>query len=660
MMPAPAIPALLTRWRSYLDVAGEPVECDWDELFLVLSHAGRFHGDTKHPGWSPARFDPVTRKDEHVRELSALVLDYDGTASVEGARDVWAPYYGIIHTTRKHTEAVHRFRVILALSRRCTPAEHAKLWSWANERAHQARHALDASTRNVGRFWYLPGVPDGAPFEAHRLTGAPLDVDAILRAHQERREPPKPDRPRESSLVVRIRRASHYIAKMDPAIAGSGGHVATFKVALVLTRGFDLPEDVALDLLAREYNPRCSPAWSDRELEHKVRTAANDGRVPLGYLLDDEQRDYHSAYEPHTGAADDYEAEERAAIEDDAQPNAEPAGRKSIFAKLDAPAIFEPLPPVPWLVEKLDLTPGAPAMFAGYGYSRKTLAAQALALSIAAGRRIWGEFACRSGRVLHIDYEQGNRLSRERYQRLALGMGISADELAGRIELVVLPRTYLDDPRAASIFAAEFEGYDCVIIDSFRAATPSADENSSDVRKHLDTLTRASEATGALPIVIHHSRKAGEGKRSAREALRGSSGIFDACSSVFVFSAEKGEPTLVEHEKARTSGELCEDFYLDSVDHEQDGNPRAGVRVIYKTLEQVKSGQPDESPLARLRSAILEAVRSEGEVKSKNVICGLVRGGNKALRLEAIDELLAAGMLVSLGPNGGGPYRVKG
>lgn len=656
-MPAPATPALLTRWRSFLDVAGEPVECDWDLLWGVLSVASAYRGDNEHPGWSPARFEPVTRKDKHVQELSALVLDYDGTASVEGARDVWAAYYGILHTTRKHTEAIHRFRVILALSRRVTPAEHTKLWAWANERALAAKHVLDSSTRNVGRFWYLPGVPEGGPFEAHRLVGSPLDVDAILRAHQERREPPRPERPRESSLVVRIRRASHYISKMDPAISGSGGHLQTFKVALVLTRGFELPDDVAIDLLEREYNPRCDPPWSRRELEHKVETAAQ-ARVPMGYLLDDDPRDHHSSYEPSNATDEPAEAEQPKTESEPATQ--EPPKRKSLFTKLGAAAIFEALPPVPWLAEKLDLTPGAPAMFAGYGYSRKTIAAQSLALSVAAGRRIWGEFSCRSGRVLHIDYEQGNRLSRERYQRLARGMGIGPEELAERLDLVVLPRTYLDDPKAAAIFAAELEGYDCVIIDSFRAAAPSADENSSDVRRHLDTLTRASEATGALAIVIHHSRKSGDSKRAAREALRGSSGIFDACSSIFVFSAEKGCPTLVEHEKARTSGELAEDFYLDTVDVPHGDNPRAGVLVAYKTVEQVKDGQaPDVSPLAALKRAIVDAVRAEGEVKSKNVICGLVRGGNKSLKLDAIEDLLTTGQLMSVGSNGGGPYRVK-
>ncbi len=54
---------------------------------------------------------------------------------------------------------------------------------------------------------------------------------------------------------------------------------------VAICRGLCLPYDAALDVFRADYNPRCSPPWSDAELEHKVRSAIEDGRVPLGYLL---------------------------------------------------------------------------------------------------------------------------------------------------------------------------------------------------------------------------------------------------------------------------------------------------------------------------------------------------------------------------------------
>src|SRR5512138_12346 len=68
--------------------------------------------------------------------------------------------------------------------------------------------------------------------------------------------------------------------------------------------------------------------------------------------------------------------------------------------------LAEPLPPIPWLCEGLKLAPGPVTLVAGYGYSRKTMAMQSLALSVAAGKSVWGVYSARRGPVVHLDYEQ--------------------------------------------------------------------------------------------------------------------------------------------------------------------------------------------------------------------------------------------------------------
>ena len=84
-------------------------------------------------------------------------------------------------------------------------------------------------------------------------------------------------------------RASRYVAKMPPAVSGSRGHDATFAAASVLVHGFSLSQVEALEVL-REFNQRCSPPWSERELIHKVRTAASAvSSRGSGYLLDDDR-----------------------------------------------------------------------------------------------------------------------------------------------------------------------------------------------------------------------------------------------------------------------------------------------------------------------------------------------------------------------------------
>ena len=251
------------------------------------------------------------------------------------------------------------------------------------------------------------------------------------------------------------------------------------------------------------------------------------------------------------------------------------------FTTLDIDAIFAPLPPVPYLLEHLDICPGAPTLIAGYGYSGKTVAAQSFALTIAGGGAVWGSFTpSMRGRVVHLDYEQGARLTHSRYQRLAAAMGIGADDLRGQLGVSVLPGIFLDSEGATDALTRVCEGAKLLIVDSLRAAAPSVEENSSEVRRVLDRLTTVSEKTGCVPLVISHSRKPREDDGGgARMAIRGSSAIYDACASVLVFSASKGEPTTVAHEKARTSGITAEDFAITIDDVEIAGDPRGGLAV---------------------------------------------------------------------------------
>jgi hypothetical protein len=82
-------------------------------------------------------------------------------------------------------------------------------------------------------------------------------------------------------------RARQYVAKIPSSVTGQGGHEQTFKVALALTHGFCLDESDAWHILC-EYNNRCEPPWSQKELRHKLVSAQNPTRhsKPRGYLLD--------------------------------------------------------------------------------------------------------------------------------------------------------------------------------------------------------------------------------------------------------------------------------------------------------------------------------------------------------------------------------------
>lgn len=80
------------------------------------------------------------------------------------------------------------------------------------------------------------------------------------------------------------KRAARYLAKLPASISKSHGHQALWTAALAMVRGFCQSPERALSLLRSEFNPRCKPPWSDKELRHKVNDAENDATTEYGYL----------------------------------------------------------------------------------------------------------------------------------------------------------------------------------------------------------------------------------------------------------------------------------------------------------------------------------------------------------------------------------------
>lgn len=314
--------------------------------------------------------------------------------------------------------------------------------------------------------------------------------------------------------------------------------------------------------------------------------------------------------------------------------------KKPAFAVIDADGIFAPLPPINYVVQAIDLCAGAPALWAGYGYSRKTLAAQAAAIAIAAGSgKVWDCFTAPQGKVLHIDYEQGSRLTRERYQRLAVPMMVGPADLGDRLALVCMPDMYLDKPQAEEAVARLVDGYTLVIVDSLRAAAPSIDENSSDARQPLDMLNRVSERTGAAFVVIHHARKPNQQQSGgAKMAVRGSGALFDGCGSCLVFEAEKGQPTRVTHEKARASGILTDDFQVDAIDIPDGANHRAGLLVSASSalsrddLDDERKRKHLAGQLERVRAEMLELFRTTPEFGGADELAARLHRSPTAVR----------------------------
>lgn len=381
------------------------------------------------------------------------------------------------------------------------------------------------------------------------------------------------DQPPEQISNERVRKAREHLSTLAPAISGQAGHDRTFGIVERVVRGFCLTDAEATTALA-DWNARCEPPWSTGELLHKIRDGREKGDTLIGELLNSV---------PNTSA----------------------------FEVLDAAAIFAPLPEIKYLVKGIGITTGAPMLIAGYGYSGKTAAVQQLAIDLARleptdrdwmnPRPVWGTFpATRRARVLHVDYEQGGLLTRWRYQRLATAAGVTGAELQGWLQLITLPRLYLNTPNGFAALERLCEGVDLVIVDSFRAANPGLEENSSDAREPLDALNLISEKHGCSSVVIHHARKpTKDAPGGTKMTVRGSGAIFDGSGSVLIFEGEKDQPKHVSHEKEKSRGTTVEDFEL--VIEDVDGGLRVRASNIPVKTAVEKSNEELQADMAAVR-----------------------------------------------------------
>jgi hypothetical protein len=334
-------------------------------------------------------------------------------------------------------------------------------------------------------------------------------------------------------------------------------------------------------------------------------------------------------------------------------PPPPPPNDSSGFQWISTAEIFDPLPPTKWLVQDLQLVAGRPTMLAGYGFSGKTLMAQALAIALASGAPVWGKFnpgAAHS--VRHLDYEQGRHATLKRYQRIAIGHGISKDSIGDRLHVAIFPDVYLDSAGAQDAYCKAVEGVPFVMLDALRGATPTIDENDSTIRRCLDNLSRVSEKTGTAFLILHHAGKVGAADGDARKTPRGSSAIFDACGCVFSIEGEDKKPKRIQQTKApaEAEGGAIPEFFVSIEDVPSPENPTAGLRVVCPDATVARAHTGASAKVDALKVFILELIAS---TPGLNPTAAANRTGvRKQFALDVIGELLSEGRLSQPGGTG--------
>ena len=214
-------------------------------------------------------------------------------------------------------------------------------------------------------------------------------------------------------------------------------------------------------------------------------------------------------------------------------PSATAATAESEQADLAAPddgltyaeSVTEFPPPPRFILRHFELAAGRANALHGNGGVGKTIWSTSSRIAVAGGLPdAWGGLLVDThGDVAHVSWEMPS--ARPRCACCASRAGAAWYRSLGRRHgFVCFPDWYLNSKDAESRLLRICEGRALVVFDSLRAGTPGAKENDSEQRQYLNLLTRVSEKTGAMNLVLAHDDKGGI-------AMRGSSAQKDALGS---------------------------------------------------------------------------------------------------------------------------------
>lgn len=219
-----------------------------------------------------------------------------------------------------------------------------------------------------------------------------------------------------------------------------------------------------------------------------------------------------------------------------------------------------PYEDVPLLIPDLDIGLGRPTGIWGAPGAGKSDMVQALALAVMSGKPAFGRFPIahrpNSGRVVHLTYDMGLRATALRYRRLANGMGLTPQDVEGKLLLCAHPPITLTSAGAARAFRELLEGCDLAILDNVRGASPGVDENDSRFGELLSLYGAAAESAGCVPLYLHHTRKGkSDGRADGIDLARGSSAIVAASGCVWLIEGQRDEPRHVRQLRMHDSSD---------------------------------------------------------------------------------------------------------
>jgi hypothetical protein len=584
-----------------------------------------------------------------------------------------------------------------------------------SRRAGGAGFQVDSTvTKDSARFLYSPNAKvDGQQRRAEVLvSGRVYNSQRLAEAAPHTSAPVAAlPRPAIAGPPV-IERARKYLAAIPGAVSGQGGHDQTWKAALAVVRGLGLDADIAYELLATEYNPRCQPRWSERELRHKVGNAAKDGRLPAGFLLEGIQPSpaQRARLAP---APEGRQLSEPPPVgsggpplgsggSDNTRAGVTPGVRflSDLIAPLSVESLSAEPPRRDYLLSaaatgKGVLVRGRVGLLAARGGTGKTLVLVQLAIAVATETAWFGSTGWKAapGRVLLLLAEEDAPEVLRRFHHAARMAGVTGNGL----DLLVSNITSLplcghgvaltaesdhvsgelpETPRANEVrqilraARKERRPYSLVILDPLsRFAGADVEKDNSAATRFVQVVeTFVSEDCGGPTVLLaHHWRKSGRSRvNETADPIRGASAIVDGvrwAATLESSSQVAGAPDLLKLRVVKTNYAPTPEPLTLCRPLDGHGCLRVAQREEEETYKACAGPKQATAPreareehLKKLRPRILDAVRVLPDT-----------GTGLALRLHARKELvgeacrtLALDGLIRRQGGDRSPWRLKG
>lgn len=203
-------------------------------------------------------------------------------------------------------------------------------------------------------------------------------------------------------------------------------------------------------------------------------------------------------------------------------------------------------PAASWLVDGL-VTRGGITMIGAEPKAAKTWLGTELAVAVATGTRVCGEFFAQRGTVAYFYAEDLDRQVRNRVRALLAGRAVvmPSGRFFARPRGMFLDITHDDDLAWIVASCRSLDALDLLVLDPLRDIHSAAEDKSDEMSPVMRRLRAVAELLACTVAVVHHAPKANKdtAKRRPGQNLRGSGAIHGSVDSGIYLEDSDGDGT---------------------------------------------------------------------------------------------------------------------